>query len=129
VNGDLTLFEVHLTGLVEAADEAEGEVFVELHHLSKGEGILEHALGLVDTFVLEGPGELDHTWWHPSSEGRGLVVYAWQDRDADGQLCAPGTDDEPVALASFSELEHELTVDLSLVETCVGPERLVPEDR
>ncbi len=125
VNGDLVLQVIDVSG--DVASPESGDVHLELHHAERGDGELAHPLGPIDALTLDSPGPFEHELLYPSSEGRGLVVYAWQDLDGDGVLCAPGADPEPVGAAWFDEIPEDafaLSVELTLDVECLGPERL-----
>lgn len=124
INGDQTLFEVTFEGRIDGPTDAL--LFIEAHHERKGEGVLEHPLGLVASEDGVEPGDVSLTWLHPIDEGTGVVIYAWQDDDGDGNFCSPETRDEMSAIVVFEEVEHRLTADLVLDNPCIGPERLLP---
>lgn len=128
INEDRRLYEVELSGEVSVAmGPSTGEVHLELHHASSGEGLLATPLGRIDETELAGPGPAQWTTLVPLGEGEGLVLYAWLDIDGDGLLCAPGAAPEPAgALELVGFPEHALEFSLVLDTPCAGPSALYP---
>jgi hypothetical protein len=125
VNADETWREIDVVVTVESA--APGPVFVDFHHAEVGEGLLAHPLGLIESVDVDGPGGFLHPLLYPAHAGEGLVVYAWQDLDGDGLLCAPGTEHE---LAGLTTARVDGPFDAVAVVRpsvpCAGAERLIP---
>ena len=126
VNQDISLMEVRVSA--EIISDHEGPVTVSFQHAwSAEEGALSYPLRPIEDIWRPGPGALSHTLIYPLDEGEGLVLYAWQDRDGDGALCAPGVDDEGAGLAEAEAFPaFELSLSVRLDALCVGPERLFP---
>lgn len=127
INEDVRLYEVALAGEVAAPGATAGTLHLELHHASRGTGLLETPLGLIDTTEVTWPGAVAWTTLVPIDEGEGLVVYAWLDVDGDGLLCGLEAAPEPagiVALTGFPA--HALTFTLTLETPCAGASALYP---
>lgn len=119
------LYQVEITG--EVTSDQDGPITVLFQFAWWGEGELATPLQTIDTIELEGPGDFAHTFEYLSEQGEGLVVYGWQDLDGDGELCAPGVDDEPVGLVEVADFpSHEVSIVLPLDVLCEGPEGLFP---
>ena len=116
-----TLYEVQITGSVSSGVDAP--IFGEVLLAQVGEGALAHGMVWVEDFELDGPGAVSLTTVVPGY-GEGLALYAWQDTDGDGLLCALGGDDEPTG-AGFSDdfPSTAVTIDVTLDAACLGPER------
>jgi len=119
---------VSVSGAVEASDGEPGPVCIEAYQAWAGQGDLRYPLRRVARAWQDGPGAYALSIELPVEEGEGLVMYAWQDRDDDGQHCAPGSGDEPAGLVVVSEgeVDEKVTADLVLADACVGPTRLFP---
>lgn len=123
------LYEVTLEGSIQndGSPSVPGAVTVALFHASSGEGDLAHPLELIERFELDGPGDFSHVFLYPLEVGEGLVVYAWQDLDGDGILCAPGQTLEVAGLVEVNPFPaHSVLISLSLGSPCAGPESLYP---
>ncbi len=119
------LYQVDIEGEVSAVQD--GPVAISFHFAWWGDGELATPLYAIDSLDIAGPGGFAHTLDYPSAEGEGLVVYAWQDLDGDGELCAPGAADEPAGLVELADFpSHELYVELTLDTPCEGPEGMFP---
>ena len=124
LNEDLAYLTIQLDGLV-LSDE-EGPISVEFHHAVQGSDDLAHPLGWIDEIVLEAPRPFTHQLDYPLHRGSGLFVYAWQDLDGDGLLCSPGGASEPTGGSETTDsLSLQLTIEIALNESCLGPERLI----
>jgi hypothetical protein len=122
-----SLLQVELTGVITLGTEAGGDVRVDLHHASMGEGDLEHPLGPIESFWTTLGQDFEHALEYPTDDGTGLVVYAWLDRDEDGVLCAPGVDDEEAGLVEVADFPAwTVDVEVELTDLCEGPEGLYP---
>ena len=119
---------VEVSGVVETLDDEPGALHIEAYQAWAGKGDLRYPLRRVGQMWQDAPGAYALSVELPAEDGEGLVMYAWQDRDGDGQHCAPGTDDEPAGLVVVSEgaVEDEVTADLLLDTDCIGPTRLFP---
>jgi hypothetical protein len=121
------LLVVELTGVVTLGVEQGGDVGIDLHHASQGEGELEHPLGPIESFDAVLGEDFEHVFEYPTDDGEGLVVYAWLDRDGDGVLCTPGSDDEEAGLVEVADFPaYAVDVAIELTAPCEGPEGLFP---
>lgn len=132
VNEDLHFYEVRLEGNVTTVDPAldgQGEVHLELHHETIGEGELRRPLGRIEAWTLD-PGQRQAEDTVPvSTDGGadGLVLYGWLDLDADGVLCGVSTArDEPAGVVVLDYPAHEIGFELVLDSPCKGAEALFP---
>jgi len=116
-----TFYSVEVTATVTA--DADAPVYGEVLLADTGDGALAVPMLWVADFSLPSPGTLSLTVLVPDV-GEGLAVYAWQDLDGDGLLCAPDGDTEPTG-ASFSDdfPGTAATLDVALSAPCLGPER------
>ncbi len=120
---ELWVIDVH----GEVLSDQQGPVYAELAWAWWVEGVLATPYQPVVEIALDGPGGFDHTLELPVGEGEGLVLYAWQDLDGDGALCAPGVTDEPAGLVEAPEFPvYELTLTVEPNDPCAGPESLFP---
>lgn len=123
------LYEVSLEGSIQnsVSPSVPGIVTVTLYHASSGEGELAHPLEFIERFELDAPGDFSHAFLYPLDVGEGLVVYAWQDLDGDGILCAPDQTDEVAGVVEVSPFPaHAVVISLSMDAPCAGPEALFP---
>ncbi len=126
INEHIAFQEVTLEGEIEAPKDASGLVHVVLHHGWQGKGLVRHPLGPFESFTLKAPGPFTKRFEHPTDDGEGLVIYAWQDSNGDDALCAPGGEVEHAGLQAFDKLDYRLQVKIVLNQPCKGPERLFP---
>lgn len=129
INDDLEVYEVVLSGTVSVAGAIAdpGEVHLELHYASRGQGELETPLGKIDSTVEPDLGPTQWVTYVPLGRGRGLVLYGWLDRDGDGLLCAPGAFPEPAGAVELTGFpDHTLDFALALDTDCAGPSALYP---
>jgi hypothetical protein len=123
LNNEFRFLRLEVNGTVESTED--GAIFIEFHHMQKGQGELGHPLGLIEEIQTPGPGEFEHVLDYPEHAGEGLVVYAWQDADGDEIFCGLGGLDELSGASGISELlDFEETVQVVLDSICLGPERL-----
>jgi hypothetical protein len=127
--GELTVVQpVEISGTVAAVDGDDSPIKVEAYQAWVGEGSLEYPMRRVGGRWVEEPGDYSLSVELPVEEGEGLVVYGWQDRDGDGDHCAPGVDDEPAGVVVVSEgtVPDSVEAELLLDSPCVGSTRLFP---
>ena len=120
-----TLQLVSLSGAV--FTDADAPVLAEVHQAWRGEGLLQHPGGLLEALPVEDDGTFSAEVLVPVEEGEGLAVYAWQDLDGDGLLCAPGQAEELAGAAAIETLDFTLTLDVTLTTPCTGAEVLIAE--
>ena len=118
---------VSLDVALEAADGVSAPAYVVVHHAWYGEGVVRHPLGPIEAFEVAAGERLRVSVDVPRGKGEGLVIYAWQDRDGDGVLCAPGQREEPAGVLVFEAFLYELTGRLEMSQACLGAERLYPQ--
>ena len=118
-----TVYEVTITGVVEAA--GEGEVYGQVLLTESGSGVLSVSMARVSEFALDGPGEFTLDALVPD-QGVGLAVYAWQDTDGDGLLCALDGDEELTGVDYADFPATSASVSIVLDAPCLGPERYSP---
>jgi hypothetical protein len=119
---------VDISGALTIADGHDGPVRVEAYQAWAGEGSLRYPMRYIDAVWVDTPGDFALTVELPVEEGEGLVLYGWQDRDADGAHCGPGVDDElaGATLVAEGEVPDAVEADLLLDAPCVGATRLYP---
>jgi hypothetical protein len=126
----ISVYETELVGEVVTQEGANtsGVLYVRVYYAESGEGVLAHPLGgPIFSFSVEGKGSFRQRVEVPTAGGRGLVVYAWLDRDGDGVLCVGGQREEPVGILELKEYpSHTISFQLTLGEICKGPEALYP---
>ncbi|MBX2801117.1 MAG: hypothetical protein KTR31_25780 [Myxococcales bacterium] len=128
VNDDHTFFVADVTVALQAP--GTGPVTVVFHHAEQqvDDGMLAHPLGPIeDVRVDAGNDVLAHELHYPQHLGAGLVIYAWQDDDEDGALCAPGARDEAAGVTEVVDWPaHVVDATVVLDAVCRGAEGLWP---
>jgi hypothetical protein len=131
INDDRRLYEVELTGEIVAPVGQVGKVRIVYQQRERtAPEPLVYPLVPFESLTENAPGPVTHKLLVPSERGSGLVVYAWLDSNADGELCRPGTPAEPAGLVEVSGYPaHALSYRLELNSPCAGAETLYPPRR
>jgi len=124
INEDYVFYVTDITVDVDAP--GDGPITVVFHHAWQGEGVTGHPLGPIEEVTFDAL-PATHTLSYPQHAGEGLVLYAWQDDDGDGVLCAPGVDDEASGVTEVEGFPaHQLDAFVTLDALCRGAEGLYP---
>ena len=126
INQTLHFQRVMLDIDIEASDD--GAFTLSAHHAWRGEGELRYPAAEFDSMVSDG-SEITWELDVPTLDNtEGLLIYAWQDRDNDGVLCALDGEEEYAGIAKVADFPvFEATLEITLEHACMGPELLYAE--
>ena len=127
VNDEIFFHRVEVTGSL-LSGTTDAPVWISAHHAWFGTGDLRIPVKQFDSQSLEDAS--DFTWSIDVpvvEDAEGLVLYAWQDLDGDGEFCGLSGTEE---YSGFYEVEYPTfaaVVEIPIQNPCAAPEILWEE--